>query len=238
MNLFKPVNEWMVRLLFSAAMIAEHFKIYVLGPVLSAGGKAESSPDALALDMREREMSYKRIEFKFMIQSPDDFEENGQFDMAVAWASMVPRPILERALLEKHGCREIILLGEHKLCRDLADYNDENIRSVSVTTKLEGMLMRRSMEGILTAFYAVSVAPREFSIAEVLDFLRKNLENNGFDLSRKSIAQKSVASLQFGGVLEKNRRFWYRWSPALSPAHALPVITKLILKSRDTLPTI
>jgi hypothetical protein len=238
MNLFKPVNEWMVRQLFSAAMIAEHFKIFVLGAVLGASGKVESSPDCLALDMRDRDMSFKRIEFKYMVENIDEFEENGQFDIAVAWASMIPRPVLERALAEKHGCQEIILLSEHKICRNLPDYNDDNIKSVSISSKIEQILMRRTLEAILAAYYAVSVYPREFSSPEVLAFLRTHLGNNGFDQSRQSITQKSIASLQMGGLLEKTRRHWYRWAPSLNPAHALPSITKLILKSRTTLPTI
>jgi len=236
MNYFKPIDEISLRVLFASPTAQGFFEIETLGPVLGPSGKVESSPDALCLDKRGGKLAIKRVEFKLVVKNVSDFKENGKFDIAVCWDSLVSLPKLEEELWQKHGCKEVIVVNNHKLFRELPDYNEENIRSCTVGTQITRILERRNLEAILAAYFAVKKAPREFSTEELLQFLRTQGIQESLERTGLSIIQKSITSLTYAQLFEKNRKHYYRWSPYLNPAHAIPAITKMLLKARDTLP--
>ena len=119
----KPIDEMSLRHLFSTNYASSLLKIEYWGPVLNHLGQIEPSPDCNVLDKRTEPFLIKKCEFKFIPRGLVDFEDNGNFDIAIVWDlpnNLNHNDLLQQLRIQNH-CLELIILNDLRAFRRLPD---------------------------------------------------------------------------------------------------------------------
>ncbi len=175
--IFKPVDEYSLRHLFSMKYSQELLHLSYLGPVLDSSGQIESSPDCMILDMRKSPFRALRCEFKFLRPKQDmsEFSRNGKFDIAIIWGlpNGFSKAQAENYLLEHNGCFELIVLDQMKAFHDLPAYTLDSLSRVSKFGGdiIKNLAIKRSMPSVIALYMAAKLAPRGFKLDRMVNFL-------------------------------------------------------------------
>jgi hypothetical protein len=219
-----------------------------VGPVVNtATGKVDPSPDALILDMRKSPYKIRRCEFKEAPSSSDAFKENGRFDLAVVWSIERPltKEILEKELLEKHGCTEVVVLEEISAFHKLPEYTIENInRSFDFGSESikETVLKNRSgIASVYVIYIAAKIYPERFDAEKMLDLLKlkvpkvAEMKNNGNQGSGNIIGTFTQTKPPF---IKRMHGKSYQWNDDYDPVVAGSLLTEWIkINFRKEVPT-
>lgn len=173
---FKPVDEMSLRHLFSSRYAENILRMSYLGPVRSSSNSIESSPDCLIVDKGESPWKIWRCEFKYFPSGKNDFEHNGQFDIAILWSlpTNLRRQELEKELLSQNGCHRVIVLTDYKGFRDLKEYHIPDSDELNGIDKLRHVLLKSKTikpPSVFAAYIAASIYPEYFDMKKVVTLL-------------------------------------------------------------------
>lgn len=157
---YKPVDEMSLRHLFSTDYAKSQLKMAYVGPVITATGKIDTSPDALILDMRRSPYEIKRCEFKFNGKSKDDFSHNGQFDLAIIWMyeAAKSKEQLKADLLKQNGCYEIICLSEMTAFEKFIDFKYDTVYKGKMIEDIKKIVIKREEHFVVVAYILAKCA--------------------------------------------------------------------------------
>lgn len=241
---FQPIDEMSLRHLFSSRYGEDRLKMSYLGPVLDPSAVPQTSPDCLVLDKRGEEWRVLRCEFKYIPSGKEDFEHNGQFDIAVLWRipPTTTREELEKELLAQNGCHEIVVLTEDKAFSELPKYHKPEPEEFNRVDKLRSIILKRQYPTVVAAFIAATIYPEEFHIDVMVDKLSSRFPQVKRMKPQGRANVVSALLMTKPPLLRYMRHKFYRWTHDINAKRAAAEIGKMIrtnfrkdIPSRDTI---
>jgi hypothetical protein len=171
---FRPIDEISLRHLFSSGYAENELKMSYLGPVLNQSGVPETSPDCLILDKRNEPWRILRCEFKYSPSSKKEFEQNGQFDIAIVWSISPPltKSKLKEELLQQNGCYDIVVLVEYKAFSNLDEYSIPTVEEFSGINDVREIIRERERYAtVYAAYIAAKIYPKGFPMDRMVNTL-------------------------------------------------------------------
>jgi len=227
---FKPIDEMSLRHLFASDLGESVLKMSYVGPVLNPSGSVESSPDCIILDERSGSWKLKKCEFKYMPNSKEEFERNGNFDIAIIWSLSNPssREKLKEDLLKQNSCQEIIILSDFIEFNRLPEYQIINdIKEIHDSNELRKKLIDLTRPAIYCAYIAAAIYPKKFNIDIMSKFLSSRFEELQ-KMNPKGKGSSIVGALQQKNLLKKMDRNNYRWDENINHNLAIGDITYIL----------
>lgn len=239
--MFQPKDEMALRQLFSTEYAQENLGLSYVGPVLSATGEIQDSPDCVILDRRKRPFRPLRCEFKFIPQGKEDFAANGIFDIAIVWdlPQGHTKEALLKGLLEQNNCSDLIVLKQEKAFWDLPIYTPDSISKLGSVGIVRELIMRRGMKAptVFALCMAARLFPQKFSLERIIDFLRKRFPEVE-RMQAKGRANVVTAALQTRPpLLQKMLGSTYRWTSEIDNEAAAAELTALLKADQAQVPT-
>jgi hypothetical protein len=230
---FRPRDEISLRHLFSSQYCEELLHMSYIGPVLSPSGNILTSPDCIILDRRVSPFKTLRCEFKYLAAGKKNFEENGQFDIAIVWGLRgITKEQLRVDLKAQHGCREVVVLTEDKAFLDLPE---QSVDAESLSLQLEGadvvkeIALKRRYSEVFALLVAAKVYPDKFSMRMLVDLLCSRRFKDVLEMQPKGRSNVVAKFLQTKPALLKwMHGEYYRWNNAIDNRVAVDVLTQLI----------
>jgi hypothetical protein len=227
---FKPIDEMSLLHLFSTGYAQEVLRLSYIGPVLNSAGVIESSPDCIILDMRSHPFKPLRCEFKFIPTGKEDFERNGNFDVAIIWslpALRSKRQLLDD-LLKQNGCSEIIVLAEMKAFQDLPTYTIDSLSRLGGTDIIRKLALKREFPSVFALWIAARLYPEKFQMDRMVGLLSskfpsvKKMQPRG----RANVVSAFIQTKP--PLLSLMHRNSYRWTSEIDSVSASAELTELI----------
>ena len=230
---FQPIDEMALRHLFSSRYGEDTLQISYLGPVLSATGKRQDSPDYFILDKRVNPWRIRTCEFKYNPRDKSEFATNGQFEVAIVWK--IQPPSSKESLLEElriqNGCQEILVFNQESAFTHLDKYYIPEPVEYNGIDKVEKVILNITVNAYPTAFaayIAAKIYPKPFKIDKMVNVLVNRfvevarMQPQG----RANVISKLIQTKP--SLIE--RLYWqvYRWTSDINANVASKVIERLI----------
>jgi len=230
---FQPIDEMALRHLFSSRYGEDLLRMSYLGPVLSATGKRQDSPDCLILDRRVNPWRIRACEFKYDPCDKSAFAANGQFEVAIVWK--IQSPSNKESLLEElkiqNGCQEILVLSQEAAFTHLDKYHIPELGEYNGIDKVEKVILKITVNAYPTAFaayIAAKIYPKPFRIDKMVSVLanrfvevtRMHPQGRTNVISKLMQTKPSLIECLYWQV--------YRWTSDINANEASKVIERLI----------
>jgi hypothetical protein len=231
---FKPVDEMSLRHLFSSSLGEEVLNMSYVGPVLDAAGNYQTSPDCLLLDKRQDRYTILRCEFKYTPSGREDFEHNGQFDIAVVWS--LPATLTNQELLDdlsaQNGCQEIVVLREFRAFSNLPKYHIPDPHEFNGIAELTKVILHRDRiyPTTFAAYIAARIHPKVFRIDMMVDTLSTRFREVRRMQPRGRANVVSALVQTHPPLLRRMHGRFYRWNDEINPNGAAREIEGIIRK--------
>jgi hypothetical protein len=227
---FKPIDEMSLRHLFSTAYAQEVLHFSYIGPVLNSAEVIESSPDCMVLDMRSHPFRPLRCEFKYIPKGKEDFERNGNFDIAIIWSLPPGRSKRELydELFKQNGCLELIVLSDIKAFHDLPTYTTDSLSRLGHTDIIRKLALKRDFPSVFALCIAARLYPEKFQMDLMVNLLSRKfpLVKKMHPKGRSNVVSAFIQTKPPLLTLMHGKS--YRWTSEIDSVSASAELTELI----------